>query len=453
MTAKHDPDRLVGAFLDEGPIELSDRVVESVLGEIHRTRQRAVFGSWRTLSMSRISLAAVMIVVAVSVGGLALWATRPTAPSTAGPQATSSPSPAVSPSQLVAPATPSSGPSTVGTILFGRYDAAAKADHLFAVAASGGAPQQLDTAKSCCLTMSLDGRTIVYGVTTGGRIVPASKLIAAGSTVSLFDPHAGVNLKLAPGAFSSKNDLAFAGWDARDETRNGIYVSIDNGGGLIWGTFKRLTTNEGPLLDVPLAFSPDGSKLLFVRGAPGSEIGDLYVIGTDEGGFGQLNPPSDAVRRSDLFGAGASWSPDGRRVAFSGFDPLRTDCASTGIFVADVANFKSEAIAHSNGCATSARWSPDGNWIAFDDETNGRGGHDVWLVHPDGTGLVNVTGSLAVGVCCSQWSPDSSRLLIQGGDAAKAEVDLWVVNVDGSSARQLTTEPSLYKWYVWSPAQ
>ena len=50
-------------------------------------------------------------------------------------------------------------------------------------------------------------------------------------------------------------------------------------------------------------------------------------------------------------------------------------------------------------------------------------------------------------------SPDGSGLLIQGGDVAKNEVDLWVVNVDGSGARQITTEPSLYKWYAWSPVE
>jgi Tol biopolymer transport system component len=72
-------------------------------------------------------------------------------------------------------------------------------------------------------------------------------------------------------------------------------------------------------------------------------------------------------------------------------------------------------------------------------------------MHPDGTGLVNASSSIAVGVCCAQWSPDSSWLVIQSGDAGRAEVNLWMVRPDGSGARQVTSEASLYKWYAWSP--
>jgi hypothetical protein len=452
MTAKRDPDRLVGAFLDEGPIELSDRVVESVLGEIHRTRQRAVFGSWRTLSMSRISLAAAVIVVAVSMAGLALWATGPTAPSVAASPPGTSPSPGASPSQAVASATPSSSPQARGTILYGRGNTLSDVGHLYAIAPDGAAARTLEARDSCCLTITPEGGNLVYGVTSAdGYRVPASRFLPAGNSFSLFDSPA--NLNLVPRAASSKFDVAFEGSDPKDSKRTGIYVSIDNGGGLIWGTFKRLTTSPGQRYDVPLAFSPDGSTLLFERRASGSELGDLYVIHPDGSGLRKLNPASTFVRNDDLFGSGASWSPDGKLVAFSGFDPNGAGCDSTGIFVINVVDSTSVVIAHPNTCATSARWSPDGNWIAFDRGTNGDGGHDVWLMHPDGSGLVNVTGSISTGVCCTQWSPDSSRLLIQGGDAAKAEVDLWTVAVDGSGPVQLTSDPGIYKWYVWSPTR
>ena len=449
MTAKRDPDRLVRAFLDEGPIELSDRVVESVLGEIHRTRQRAVFGSWRTLSMSRISLAAVVIVAAVSVAGLALWATRPTAPSVAASPPATSPSPVSSPPQAIHSAAPSSSPQAGGTILYGRGEPGTN-DQLYAVAPDGSAARTIETKGSCCLTVTPSGAGLVYGLTSsGGRVVPASRSLPVGN-VSMFDSPAG--LSLAPRAASARLDIAFDGWDPKDEKRTGIYVSIDNGGGLIWGTLKRLTTSPGQLHDVPLAFSPDGSSLLFQRHHD-SEFGDLYVIHTDGSGLRKLSPASTVVRNDDLFGSGASWSPDGKRVAISGFDRNGTGCDSTGIFVINVADGTSDIIANPNTCATSARWSPDGTWIAFDRATNGSSGHDVWLLHPDGSGLVNVTDSIPVGVCCTQWSPDSSRLLIQGGDAAKAEVDLWTVAVDGSEPLQLTSDPGFYKWYVWIPTR
>jgi dipeptidyl aminopeptidase/acylaminoacyl peptidase len=453
MSAPRDPERLVRAFIDEGPTELPDRAVASILSEITRTHQRAMFGPWRTLSMSRPALAAILIVAVVSIGGLALWATRPALPSSAS-QPTHSPTAMTSPSQILPSASPTFRGSAVGTIAYGRYDAAEAADHLYAVAAAGGVPRQLDSRPSCCLTVSPDGRSIVYGVTvSGSRIQPAARSLTNDTPASLFDSPAGVNLNLAPGAISSKLDLAFSGWDERDETRNGIYLSIGNGGGLIWGNFERLTTNTDGLLDVPLGFSPDGSKLMFLRAAPGAERGDLYVIGLDGSGLRQLNRAPSVVQASALFGAGASWAPDGRRAAFTAFDPGAAGCDATGVFVVDVASSISDAIADPDGCATSARWSPDGTWIAFERATNAPGDHDVWVMHPDGSGPVNVGASIATGVCCAQWSPDSSRLLVQAGDASKADVNLWIVDVDGSHPALLTSVTSLYKWYAWSPEQ
>ena len=57
MTTPRDPDALLAAYLAEGMEVLPDRVVDAVLDEAHRTRQRAVFGPWRTLPMIKTGLA------------------------------------------------------------------------------------------------------------------------------------------------------------------------------------------------------------------------------------------------------------------------------------------------------------------------------------------------------------------------------------------------------------
>jgi hypothetical protein len=449
MTTPRDPEQLVRAFLDEGPIELSDRAIESVLGEIHRTRQRAAFGPWRTLPMTRTAITALAIVAMVSLTGLALWATKPSAPASNSPPATLLAPPAA-PSQSVGAPTPSANRTAAGTIFYARRDASSGDDHLYAIAPDGTAGRQVETRTSCCLTVSPNGANLVYGLTSSaGPVTPAARFLPVGNSFSVFDSPAGLNL--APRAVSSRLDIAFEGWVSEDPSRTGIYLSLDNGGGVIWGTLSRLTTTRGVGRDVPLAFSADGSSLLFEHRASGPEFGDLYLVNPDGSGLRKLKAAADAVRADDLFGAGASWSPDGLHIAYSGFDHDGTGCDTTGVFIVDFADATAHEIAQPTGCTTSARWSPDGNWIAFDDETNGGGDHDVWLVHPDGSGLVNITASLSVGVCCGQWAPDSSALVIQGGDAANAEVNLWTVNVDGSGATQLTTERSLYKWYVWVP--
>ena len=62
MTKPRDPEALLSAYLAEGMEVLPDRVADAVLDEVHRTRQRAVFGRWRTRSISRVAFAAVAVV-------------------------------------------------------------------------------------------------------------------------------------------------------------------------------------------------------------------------------------------------------------------------------------------------------------------------------------------------------------------------------------------------------
>lgn len=71
MTASRDPDRLIRAFLDEGPVELPDRVYDAVRSDIDRTRQRVVVVPWRIRdlnSYARLALAAAAVLVAAVVG-------------------------------------------------------------------------------------------------------------------------------------------------------------------------------------------------------------------------------------------------------------------------------------------------------------------------------------------------------------------------------------------------
>ncbi len=106
MTKPRDPEALLSAYLVDGMEVLPDRVVDSVLDEIHRTRQRAVFGRWTTRSMFKPSLAVAAVVVLVAG---ALLTTRrdqpeignpsPSLPGIAAPSST----PTATPSAEVSP--------------------------------------------------------------------------------------------------------------------------------------------------------------------------------------------------------------------------------------------------------------------------------------------------------------------------------------------------------------
>ena len=113
MTAMRDTDRLIRAFLDDGPIDLPDRAYDEVRLQIGRTRQRVVIGPWRKPRMTpilRIAIAAAAVVVAIAVGLNVL-----PRQSTVGPAATPSSSPSPTPSPTPIPY------SWQGPLLAGMY--------------------------------------------------------------------------------------------------------------------------------------------------------------------------------------------------------------------------------------------------------------------------------------------------------------------------------------------
>jgi hypothetical protein len=71
MTTKSDPEALLAAYLADGMSVLPDRVVDAVLDEVHRTRQRAVLGPWRTSRMNsalKLAIAAAAVIVVALAG-------------------------------------------------------------------------------------------------------------------------------------------------------------------------------------------------------------------------------------------------------------------------------------------------------------------------------------------------------------------------------------------------
>jgi len=87
-----------------------------------------------------------------------------------------------------------------------------------------------------------------------------------------------------------------------------IYVMNADGTGQ-----TRLTNN--PLPDLEPAWSPDGTKIAFVRGNPeswpsGFEDWDIWVMNADGTGQTQL---TSSIRHE----SGPTWSPDGTKIAFT----------------------------------------------------------------------------------------------------------------------------------------
>jgi hypothetical protein len=71
MSDSRDIDRVITAFLSEGPVQLADRSYEAVRDRIERTRQRSVIGVWSVPALSgsaRVVLVAGAVLIAVVAG-------------------------------------------------------------------------------------------------------------------------------------------------------------------------------------------------------------------------------------------------------------------------------------------------------------------------------------------------------------------------------------------------
>ena len=201
---------------------------------------------------------------------------------------------------------------------------------------------------------SPDGTEIMMaGPTPDGQRITAGIVRGDGShlrTIPIRDP----SLNLGPGAWSPDGKrMATESWDDSNPDRNGVYlVGVPDGRGL-----TRLTRN--PDHDIPLDFSPDGKRIVFLRAeaATNPPTGSLYVVNVDGTGVHRITPPGIDV------GAQARWSPDGKEIVFSG--PPTEPQGSIRVVQPDGTGFRKVFEDPKGGTAATPTWSPDGKKIMF----------------------------------------------------------------------------------------
>jgi Tol biopolymer transport system component len=145
----------------------------------------------------------------------------------------------------------------------------------------------------------------------GSRLV-VSRRVPGGADLWIVDVASGAERRLSrterperdPAWSPDGRAIAYV----RTEVRGGdeIYVVRPDGRGT-----RRLT--RSPDQDSGPAWSPDSTRIAFVRLDEGGADGDLYVMGADGGGQRPLGQAL-TLDPGASFASGPAWSPDGRRI-------------------------------------------------------------------------------------------------------------------------------------------
>lgn len=138
-------------------------------------------------------------------------------------------------------------------------------------------------------------------------------------------------------------------------------------------------------------------------------------------------------------------SPDGRSTAFSKF---RTDLVdSANLWLADAGGATRRLLTHEPGIQQQAAWSPDGRRIAYSGG-QGHGTYEIYVVGADGAERKQLTTNQSHDFLPA-WSPDGTRIAFSSDRTGDYEI--WLMRADGAEPQQLTRSPGLDTRPAWSP--
>jgi len=177
--------------------------------------------------------------------------------------------------------------------------------------------------------------------------------------------------------------------------------------------------------------APSRGELLAGSFSPGPD--KTFVPVTSSPALWILSLPAGGARRAGgVIADDATWSPDGRSIAYGKSNALyraRSD-GSAGMKLADLP-----------GAPSWLRWSRDGTRLRFTVTENNTGFSSIWEISVDGKNLRPILPSpdQAPSECCGNWTPDGKYFVFQSTRDGKTEI--WAVKEKQGLFSRWSSEP------------
>ncbi len=185
---------------------------------------------------------------------------------------------------------------------------------------------------------------------------------------------------------------------------------------------RRLTGNASAE-DVDPAWSPDGRRLAWASGPPGSH--DLFVMNGDGG-------QKQHVVEGAANDVEPAWSPDGAQIAYSSNRDGHYKLWAVGS-----TGGEPSLLVDAPGLMRSPAWSPAGDLVAYTGDVGGNA--DVWVAPVDGSPPRRATTAPGFDGR-PDWSPDGRRLAFVSNRGGAQRI--WLMRADGGRQQPLeTSEP------------
>ena len=204
-------------------------------------------------------------------------------------------------------------------------------------------------------------------------------------------------------------------------------------------------TSGGDEERIPLAWHPDGQRILFIMLTPvsrGTRWSDIFVM--DNNGKNIIN-----LTQTPEMEMSASWSPDGGQIVFD----REVGEDDTAIFTMDADGQNPQRLTFEPDLNLAPAWSPDGNRIAFLSYRNGA--LRIYTMDTNGQNVQQVTHHGREFDGPPAWSPDGRWIAFVSGD--EQSWGLYVTDSHGHNEKVIVRSNPIHSLYLawnrpaWSP--